>query len=204
MAIIRPATLLDLDACYDVCLRTGDAGSDATGLLSDPRLLGEVYVGPYLRLSSGRGMVAEDADGVGAYVLAAVDTAAFEAEAEADWWPPLRERYPLPDPTDPSIDAELIRIIHAPPVRDAAIAAAYPAHLHIDLLPRLQGQGLGRRMMDAMLGLLGDEGISGAHLEVDPSNHRAIGFYEHLGFETLQATDEGVVMGLALGSPVTA
>ena len=202
--IIRPASLLDLDAFYDVCLRTGDGGRDASGMLDDPRLLGEVYVGPYLHLPTGRAMAAQDAAGVGAYVLAAVDTATFEAEAEAHWWPPLREHHPVPESTDTSVDAELIRLIHRPPVRDTDIAARYPAHLHIDLLPRLQGRGLGRRMMDAMIGLLADEGVRGMHLEVDPTNHRAIGFYEHLGFTTLSATDDGVVMGLvsqAAGTP---
>src|SRR5262249_39483616 len=46
----RPA---DLPALYEVCLRTGDAGQDATALTRDPTLLGEIYVGPYLAAAPG-------------------------------------------------------------------------------------------------------------------------------------------------------
>jgi len=41
--VIRPVSQADLDALYEICLRTGDAGEDATHLYSDPRLLGEIY-----------------------------------------------------------------------------------------------------------------------------------------------------------------
>ena len=43
---IRPARPGDGPAMYDVCLRTGAHGGDASALYRDPRLLGEVYVGP--------------------------------------------------------------------------------------------------------------------------------------------------------------
>ena len=33
---------------------------------------------------------------------------------------------------------------------------AYPAHLHIDLLPELQGQGMGRRLIDTLRAALAD------------------------------------------------
>ena len=48
---IRLARESDADDLYAVCLGTGSDGSDATDLYDDPRLLGEVFVGPYLRHS---------------------------------------------------------------------------------------------------------------------------------------------------------
>jgi len=43
----------DEAAVYEVCLRTGDNGNDATQLYDDPRALGHIYVGPYLKLEPG-------------------------------------------------------------------------------------------------------------------------------------------------------
>jgi hypothetical protein len=39
---LRRATLEDLNALYEVCLKTGDSGADGTHLFSDPTLLGKV------------------------------------------------------------------------------------------------------------------------------------------------------------------
>ena len=49
---------------YDICLLTGDSGVDASGLYRDPSLLGEVYVGPYLRFAPSFAWVGVDAQGV--------------------------------------------------------------------------------------------------------------------------------------------
>ncbi|MGH8948731.1 MAG: GNAT family N-acetyltransferase, partial [Acidimicrobiia bacterium] len=162
--IIRPVESDDLDALYEVCLRTGDAGDDATDHFADPRLLGEVYVGPYLMMPSGIGYTAVEEDVPSGYVLAAVDTRRFEAECEAAWWPPLRARYPrVVDAGTPTDDAEVIALIHDPESPPDEIVARYPAHLHIDLLPVLQGRGVGREMMGRLLEELRGRGVPGVH-----------------------------------------
>ena len=65
------------------------------------------------------------------------------------------------------------------------IVATHPAHLHIDLLPRFQGRGLGRRLLDHLFEGLRAAGADAVHLGVSPENTNAIAFYEHLGFEVL-------------------
>ncbi|HEX2403567.1 MAG TPA: GNAT family N-acetyltransferase [Acidimicrobiia bacterium] len=196
--LIRPVVPGDLDALYEVCLRTGHAGEDASDRFADPRLLGEVYVGPYLMMPSGIGFTAVDNGVPSGYVLAAVDTRRFEAECESDWWPALRARYPRPLAEDPSMDdAEIVALIHDPESPSDDLVARYPAHLHIDLLPVLQGKGVGRAMMSRLLEDLRAKGVPGVHLGVDARNLRAVGFYEHLGFEHLDDTDD-VVMGIRL------
>jgi ribosomal protein S18 acetylase RimI-like enzyme len=77
------------------------------------------------------------------------------------------------------------------------VVARYPAHLHIDLLPVLQGRGVGREMMGRLLEELQARGVAGVHLGVDARNQRAVGFYEHLGFDRLDDTDD-VLMGIRL------
>jgi GNAT superfamily N-acetyltransferase len=196
--LIRPVEPGDLDALYEVCLRTGDAGEDASDRFADPRLLGEVYVGPYLMMPSGIGFTAVESGVPSGYVLAAVDTRRFEAQCEADWWPPLRARHPLPVGEAPSTDdAEIIALIHDPESPPDEVVSRYPAHLHIDLLPVLQGKGVGGAMMGRLLDELRARGVPGVHLGVDARNRRAVGFYEHLGFEHLDDTDD-VVMGIRL------
>jgi ribosomal protein S18 acetylase RimI-like enzyme len=53
-------------------------------------------------------------------------------------------------------------------------------------------------MMAGLLAELRARGGPGVHLGVDSRNHRAVGFYEHSGFEHLDETDD-VLMGIHLG-----
>jgi ribosomal protein S18 acetylase RimI-like enzyme len=195
---VREATPADRDACYDICLRTGDSGGDASGLYADPMLIGHVYAGPYLALLHGLGYVVADDDGVAGYVLGTADTRVFEAACEAEWWPALRARHPDPgvDPRTP--DERLWRLIHHPPTADEGVVRRYPAHLHIDLLPRLQGTGAGRLLMERMLARFAAEGAGGVHLGVGRANERAIGFYRHLGFTVLGEDEHSLALGRRL------
>jgi ribosomal protein S18 acetylase RimI-like enzyme len=187
-ARIRPVEARDLADLYRVCLLTGDAGADASALYADPNLLGDVYAAPYAVLAPECAFVAEDAEGVGGYILGALDTAAFEQRLEAEWRPKVRARAPAPtgDPASWSADQQLAWLIHNPRPTPPRITGPYPSHLHIDLLPRLQGRGLGKAMMDAWLERTREMGSPGVHLGVAAANHRAIRFYRTYGFKTFQ------------------
>ncbi|CPU65047.1 putative acetyltransferase [Mycobacteroides abscessus] len=197
---LRPARTTnpaEVDRLYEICLRTGASGADASGLYADQRLLGEVYLGAYLALEPGLASVVE-ADGVAAgYVLGARDTAAFEDRCEREWWPPLRERYPLGSFPAASRDEALVEQIHRPHRTDPSVLGDYPSHLHVDLLPSAQGGGNGRRLMEVLFAALRAAGSPGVHLGVAEDNASAIGFYEHLGFTRLDVA-EGLVLGLRL------
>ena len=195
MISIRRAAVHDLPGAYRVCLRTGDSGRDATGIYRDPDLLGHVYVGPYILRQPGTQLVLEDESGVAGYLLSADDTRAFEAWADAEWWPPLRERYPLRDGDTP--DCGLVRLIHAPERSPDEVVRDYPAHLHIDLLERARGQGLGRALIEQLIADLRSRGIRGVHLDVAVDNANATAFYRHLGFEGLAPAPDSL-MGMRL------
>jgi ribosomal protein S18 acetylase RimI-like enzyme len=194
---VRPASLHDLPGSYRVCLLTGDSGRDGSALYRDPDLLGHVYVGPYVVGQPGTELVLTDPDGVAGYLLAADDTREFEAWAEAEWWPALRERYPLRD--DSSLDSELVRLIHEPALAPAEVVDAFPAHLHIDLVERARGQGLGRALVERLLIDLRVRGVRGVHLDVARDNATGIGFYQHLGFREVHRMPDSMLMGLRLG-----
>ncbi|MGA0604016.1 GNAT family N-acetyltransferase [Caulobacter sp. KR2-114] len=189
MARIRPYQSGDLDALYDIALKTGEAGDDATHLYRDPRLVGHIYAAPYGELEPRSAFVAEDDQGVAGYIVGAVDTRAFEARCEEAWWPALRGRYTDPDTQSPdtwTADQTRAYQIHHPHPAPRRVVALYPSHLHINLLPRLQGQGVGRRMMDAWLGAMTAAGSPGAHLGVATTNARGLRFYRAYGWTQLE------------------
>jgi ribosomal protein S18 acetylase RimI-like enzyme len=182
----------DDDAMYEICLKTGPGGEEA---FTDRRLLGELFVGPYIAFDPEFAFVVEDNEGVSGYTIAARDTRAFERRCEAEWWPPLRKRYPLGTFPENSAEARFVRMIHEPHTQADEIVAAYPSHLHIDLLPRTQGRGYGGILMRRLLDALRTAGSPGVHLGVGAGNTNAIGFYQHLGFTTLSQSETGRAMG---------
>ena len=185
MLTIRPCAPEDLDALYHISLMTGASGQDASALYRDPRLVGHIYSAPYALFAPECAFVAEDDEGVAGYIVGAVDTAAFEARLEESWWPTLRPRYIDPSAT-PHQDwtADQLRSwqIHHPRLTPRRIAEPYPSHLHINLLPRLQGQGVGRRLIDTWLATVRGLGSRGAHLGVNPDNLPAMRFYRACGW----------------------
>ena len=203
-ASIRPYRDSDLDDLYRICLLTGDAGQDATSMFDDPRILGDVWAAPYGLFEPSLAFVAEDKAGVGGYIVGALDSRAFEGRLEADWWPALRDRYPAPPselpPDQWTPDQRAARFIHAPfPVPDE-LAKDYPSHLHVNLVPRLQSQGLGRQLMNTLIRALQEQGSAGVHFFVWPANQRAVGFYQHLGF-TMISAEPAVIFTMDLRPP---
>lgn len=190
---VRPAEARDTDRLYEICLRTGAAGEDASTLHADARLLGDVYVGPYLAFSPDLAFVLADDDDLPAgYVLGVADTLAFEARCEREWWPRLREdaaRWAGVVPGSP--DAALLRLVEHPERTPPTLTATWPAHLHIDVLPDAQGRGHGRRLVEHLLDALRAQGVPGVMLGVDPENHRARAFYRHLGFTPVPPVPAG-------------
>jgi ribosomal protein S18 acetylase RimI-like enzyme len=193
---IRPASLQDLPGVYRVCLATADSGRDATGLFRNPDLLGHVFVGPYVVGQPDLALVVADSQGVAGYLLAAEDTRAFEAWEETHWWPILREQYPVTEGEGP--DDEVIHLFHTPPRAPDGVVAGFPAHLHMDLLARVRGQGYGRALVDRLLATLRERGSPGVHLDVAATNENAIGFYGHLGFVELERGRDSIYMGRRL------
>jgi len=193
-ALIRPYHSSDLDALYRICLLTGDDGQDATSLYDDPQLLGHFFAAPYGLFEPAMAFVAEDAAGVGGYILGALDTQTFEERLERTWWPHLRARYPDPPASVPAGQRtpgqQVAHMIHHPWRTPDKLTARYPSHLHIDLLPRLQGSGLGSQMTKTLIAALRDQGSPGVHLHVPQGNQHAAGFYRHIGFSELPATPD--------------
>lgn len=194
---IRPYHLSDLTALYTICRLTGDSGKDATGLLRDPDLIGHFYAAPYGIFEPDICFVVTNKGKPCGYIIGAKDSQQFFEKCERDWFPTLRNRYPLCDESDHSLDARIIRKIHkGHKVKEELLE--YPAHLHIDLLSETQGQGIGRKIMRVFIDKLKKLNVPAFHLEVGKANSGAIKFYEKLGFHVIKEYEYSIAFGMKL------
>jgi len=202
---IRPARPGDQTGAYYVCLKTGDFGKDGEPFYQeDPDALGRIFVGPYLVYEPELSLILEDAEGICGYALGAFDSRMFYDRYEKEWRPDLCKRFPDPqgDPAKWSRVQTVYSWYHHPDYTMPEPYADYPSHLHIDLLPRGQGRGYGRRMMEQVMDTFRQRGSPGAHLGVSMLNATAYGFYQRLGFRDLLRVGEGkdgcIYMGKSL------
>jgi ribosomal protein S18 acetylase RimI-like enzyme len=185
MPHIRPFRAGDEAALAEICLKTADAGADATGVFDDDAIWAEIFVLPYVHRHPDLAFVVETDDGrVAGYIVCAPDTIAFEDWFQHAWWPEHGARWPRPEVERTRQDGTLIyaysRRGGSEPYGDA-----YPAHLHIDLLPELQGQGWGRRLIETLVAALRERGVDGLHLAASTDNTGAIAFYPRVGFTAI-------------------
>ena len=189
---IRPAQPGDESGAYYVCLMTGDQGQDGEPYYrDDPDALGRIYVGPYLALEPELSLILDDASGICGYAFGAFDSRTFYARYDQEWRPNLCARFPEPagHPGSWTRTQQVYHAYHHPDYFCPEPYDRFPSHLHIDLLPRAQGKGNGRRMLEQIMDTLRARGSPGAHLGVSALNSRALGFYRRLGFREL--TEEG-------------
>jgi ribosomal protein S18 acetylase RimI-like enzyme len=201
---IRPYRAADRDGIIEVCVRTAAGGGDATGVYSDDLLMPEVFALPYVEYAPELAFVVDDGRGerVLGYVLGVADTRAFVEWWRREWSPGFRARHPLPGPPTGHAPAfteeQLIEAGTDPERMLIAEVDAYPAHLHIDLLPELQGQGFGRRLIDTLRAALAERGVAAVHLGMDAANTGARAFYDRLGFHELPSSrPDAPLLGIA-------
>ncbi|SEF18913.1 GNAT family N-acetyltransferase [Jiangella alba] len=199
---IRPYRPADRDDIARVCLRTGASGGDATGWYSDDTLLPDLAAVPYLEYAPDLALVVDDGERAAGYLIGVADTAAFIEWWRREWVPVVAARHPGPGaPTahTPRISEELLlEVGRQPEVMRLPELDAYPAQLHVNLLPEVQGQGLGRRLVDRFRAMLAARGVPALHLGIDPDNVGARAFYDCLGFHELpSSTPQHPLFGIA-------
>ena len=197
-------TWQQIRALHDDGFEIGNDGRDGTPYYrDDPDALPRIFVGPYFAFAPDLAWVLEDDEGVCGYCLGAADSTAFYDAYERHWRPDLMARFPAPtgSPATWTRAQQIHYLYHHPDHLIPGPSDHYPAHVHIDLLPRAQGRSLGKKMMGILLDELRRRGLSGVHLGVGTVNARAQTFYRKLGFAELCRVggDDGCTyMGLRL------
>jgi ribosomal protein S18 acetylase RimI-like enzyme len=197
---IRPFHAGDEAAVADICLKTADTGGDATGVFEDDAIWAEIFVLPYVHRHPDLAFVVESDDGrVVGYIVCAPDTNAFETWFHDEWWPERGARWPRPTTEQSRQDGTLI---YAYSRRAGAepFAEEYPAHLHIDLLPEVQGQGWGGRLIATLVAALRERGVTGLHLAASTDNAGAIAFYPRVGFTAIPSHSGVQAFGMDLSA----
>lgn len=191
----------DEAAASYICMKTGDHGDDGEPFFkADPDALGRIYTEPYLRFSPELALMLEDDLGVCGYALGALDSRSFFDRYEQDLRPGLCDRFPQPqgDASQWNRVQEVYDTYHHPDYFCPEPYDEYPSHLHIDLLPRAQGQGWGKQMIHELLRRLRALHSPGVHLGMSERNQSAYGFYRALGFAELVRHDGAIYLGMRL------
>lgn len=180
-AKVRPYRQSDHDQVQRIC----------TDLAEDPmfqseqmkQLLLTAFCNYYIEQEPQNCFVGADEDTVAGYILCTENSRAW---AEA-----------FPKLYVPDWDSSPVRVFYegimASPLK---YADRYPAHLHIDLLPQYQRQGLGTRLMDTLIEHLKGKGVSGLMLGVAKNNEKGQNFYRKYGFEVIGEGNVEIVMGI--------
>ncbi|MHC3475487.1 GNAT family N-acetyltransferase [Streptomyces sp. 7R007] len=191
---VRPYRPEDRAALDDICIRTAHVGQDSRPFYQDPSLFPAIFAAPYVHLEPELAFVLDDGRGAAVgYVLGTADTRRFVEDFRTRWLPLVADRYPEPAGPPKNADEAMIPLLHHPERMIVPEVAAYPAHLHIDLLPEWQGRGHGRALMRAFLQALQDQGVPAVHLCMLTANTPARAFYDRLGFHEIDVPDPGPV-----------
>ena len=93
---IRSYKSADTSAAYEICLKTGNSGQDATHLFSDPLVLGHIYVGPYMAFEPQSVFILEDDQGPCGYIMGVLDSQKYYQWMHSEWLPKIRVNYKKP------------------------------------------------------------------------------------------------------------
>jgi ribosomal protein S18 acetylase RimI-like enzyme len=196
--LIRNFRRQDEAAIEEITFRTGFQGEDLAGrrFFDDKRLFFLIFIYYYTRHEPQHCFVAVDSadDAVVGFICGTPDTAAQEVRfmKTTAWHIPLRAffctiwRYPRTFLT-------FLRLVNMARYLDRGqsaeqLEADYPAHLHMNVLPGYQGQGIGTQLMQRFERHMLALDVKGIHLQTSNHNRKALPFYEKMGFTIVSET----------------
>ena len=187
---IRPYAATDRVAVRRVFAETADAGGPAGGLFEDTELLADLVTSYYTDFEPEHAWVAVRRGVVVGYCTAAGDCRRMRKVftgrilgpalavalrrglfARAGFWR-MAARY--------AMYPSAWRGRPAPPF------SAFPANIHVDLLPEGRGCGAGSRLLASALAALDRSGVPGVHASVRLDNAPAVAFFARHGFTLAQ------------------
>ena len=186
ITVIRPYQPADRRAVRAICCETADRGDPIEGMFSDRELVADLVTRYYTDIEPKSCWVAEEDGAVVGYVNGALSTRRY-ARLMAFRVAPAAIIRAIG--RGALLRAETWRALLAASrsrrgsrTRFGAIAAAFPAHLHIDIVKPARGRGVGRRLIGAFLAHVASHGVPGVHATVREDHPAGRHFFERMGF----------------------
>lgn len=176
MIRIRPYEAQDYKSVQKICIAT----STMPKILN--KLLLTTFCNYYIEQEPEHCFVAVDGDTVVGYILATKDS--------ANWAQVFSKKYLT------GIVNKILKPFYTGTMEQPLkFAKEYPAHLHTDILPEYQRQGIGHKLMSALVSHLQGEKVPGLMLSVAADNEKGKSFYLKYGFTILAQTPMEIIMG---------
>jgi ribosomal protein S18 acetylase RimI-like enzyme len=186
MADIRRFQPPDRAAVREICRATAYGGAEP---LLDPRLFTELMTRYYTDFTPEAVWVAERRGRLVGYLAGCFDEAHLRRAMAWRIIPAAvagaLARGLLLRPALWRLLAGLPRFAAAARRGGEADLAAYPAHLHVNLLPEARGRGVGEQLVAQLCAEAARRGLPGVHATVLEENRAARRFFERLGFRAL-------------------
>ncbi len=185
--VVRRYQARDRDQVRHICHVTGYMGEPAAWMWRDVESFADLFTGYYTDAEPESALVAELDGEVAGYLLGCVDSRHAWNPATIFGRHFLRRGIGFRPGTAGvvwrSFGDVVVEALHRrlPPV--PVYDARWPAHLHIDLLPSIRGRGVGATLIRTWTDHLQAAGVPGCYLETLGENHRAMAFFEAMGFQ---------------------
>jgi len=184
---IRPYRPEDREAIGEVGFAAGFMGESSESFWRDRASSLSIWTDPYLQQEPASTFVATMDGEVVGYLTGILDTESFNGP-DATMMDEIARQRLIFKPGVAGflwrgmLDEWLDRRRGRTPARGELHDPRWPSHLHINLLAKARGTGLGRGLMEAWITRMRAHGSAGCHLGVIAQNTRAVGFFTAMGF----------------------
>lgn len=181
---VRPYQKKDFRYVQDICVAMSKYADDDTP--TTRATLTAMYCDYYLDNQSDHCFVAVDEnDAPIGYVLCSVDRDDYEEKMTEQYLPLVRKLN----------SGEYFHWIAEIKVSGRFVRQGYLAHLHINVLPDYQRQGIGTQLIQALENKLREMYVEGIYLICGQKADGARAFYEKMGYEDIDYLAGAVVYG---------
>jgi GNAT superfamily N-acetyltransferase len=174
----------DMPAVRDICVATARMKSSQAPA---PWLFARYWTDYYTRFEPSHALVAVGTDGrVVGYLLGCHDTREYRQRMKRTVLPSLLMRAvvtgAISHPASRTFIVKRLGAWAAPEPDRPGLLIKFPAHIHINMLPEVQGKGGGQALMERFFAEAREAGVKGVHLETMASNIQASRFFIRAGF----------------------
>ena len=181
---IRPYEKKDFRYVQDICMLTSKYSEEITP--SNRAFLCAMYCDYYLDNQPEYCFVAVDDDDIPVgYVLCVVDLDDYAEQMQEMYLPLVRK----------ISSGDYFHFLAESKVSQRYIRHGYTAHLHVNVLPEWQRQGLGTQLVKALEAKLTDTKVEGVYLLCGRNSKVARAFYEKNDYEEIDTLSNAVVYG---------